>query len=116
MRLRSGAQVLGRILRDGRWQHTARGREIYQRQLQIVVRIPVVEWGDGDREWEVGNTFFPVSGATLPGLNEEYVRNPDNLKRFILLNLANRRDDDGNLVVWEGSEVIYTLLDEEWIL
>ena len=32
LRLRSGAQVLGRILRDGRWQYTARGRELYQRR------------------------------------------------------------------------------------
>ena len=62
LRLRSGAQVLGRIFRNGRWQYTARGREFYQRQLQIVVRIPVVERGNGDRQWEVANTFSPSAG------------------------------------------------------
>ena len=32
LRLRSGAQVLGRIWRNGTWQYTARGRAFYQRQ------------------------------------------------------------------------------------
>ena len=38
-----------------------------------------------------------------------------NLKRWVQENLAARGDNDGNLIVWEGLEVTYTL-DEgaEW--
>ena len=32
----------------------------------------------------------------------------------MLDNIGIRRDEDGNLIVWEGSDVVYTLLDEEW--
>ena len=58
--------------------------------------------------------FFPVSGATLPGLIETYVAN-QNVKAFVLANLGNRRNDDGKRIIWEGSDTQY-VLDEtrEW--
>mgnify|MGYP006229079825 FL=1 len=40
LRLRSGAQVLGRIWKNGTWQYTARGRAFDRRQVQVVVSIP----------------------------------------------------------------------------
>ena len=58
--------------------------------------------------------MLPVSAATLTGLAEQYVNNPSGVKQFALDNIGTRRDNDGNLIVWEKSEVIYTLLDEEW--
>ena len=55
-----------------------------------------------------------MSGATLPGLLETYVANRD-VKAFVLVNLGNRRNDDGERIVWEGSDTQY-VLDEtrEW--
>ena len=106
LRLRNGAQVLGRIRRGDTWQYTARGREFYSRRVQLVVKIPTIEYGAGGRDWVVNDTFFPVSGASLPGLVEIYVGGGD-VKRFVLNNLGNRRDNDGNLIVWEGSETVY---------
>ena len=81
LRLRSGAEVLGRIRRGDTWQYTARGRAFYSRRVQLVVKVPVTEYGVGAREWTVPDTFFPVSGATLPRLLEEYVANRD-IKSF----------------------------------
>ena len=110
LRLRSGGEVLGRIRRGDTWQYTARGRAFYSRRVQLVVKVPVIERGVGDREWAVADTFFHVSGATLPGLIEEYVANRD-VKRFVMANLGVRRGDDGERIVWEGSDVEY-ILDE----
>ena len=66
LRLRNGAQVLGRIRRGDTWQYTARGREFYSRRVQLVVKIPTIEYGAGGRDWVVNDTFFPVSGSSLP--------------------------------------------------
>ena len=49
LRLRSGAQVLGRVWRGGNWQYTARGRTFYMRRAQVVVKIPCSMRGVGDR-------------------------------------------------------------------
>ena len=116
LRLRNGAQVLGRIRRGDTWQYTARGREFYSRRVQLVVKIPTIEYGVGGRDWVLNNTFFPVSGSSLPGLVETYVGGGD-VKRFVLNNLGIRRDNDGNLIVWEGSETVY-ILDEarDWTI
>ena len=113
LRLRSGAQVLGRIWRNGTWQYTARGRAFYQRQAQVVVSIPC-KMTDAARTFEI-ETELKISAATLPGLTEEYVNRRATLKDWVKLNLGTRRDNDGKLIVWEVSEVIYTL-DEgaEW--
>ena len=104
LRLRSGIQVRGRWRVGDTWQYSARGREFYQRRIQLIVHVPVIERGVGDREWEVRDTFFPISGATLPGLIEEYVANRD-VKGFVNANLGVRRNGDGERIVWEGSDV-----------
>ena len=59
-------------------------------------------------------TELLVSAATLLGLTEQYVRNEAGVKQFVLDNIGIRRDEEGKLIVWEGSDVVYTLLDEEW--
>ena len=66
--------------------------------MQLVVKIPTIEYGAGERDWVVNDMFFAVSGASLPGLVETYVGGGD-VKRFVLNNLGNRRDNDGNLIV-----------------
>ena len=75
LRLRSGNRVRARWRdpRRGVWNYSARGREFYRRRVQLVVKVPVIERGVGAREWAISNTFFHVSGATLPGLIQEYV-------------------------------------------
>ena len=109
--LRFGSEVLGRIRRGDTWQYIARGQAFYSRRVQLVVKVPVIERGVGDREWAVADTFFHLSGATLPGPMEEYVANRD-VKRFVMANLGVRRGADGERIVWEGSDVEY-ILDEE---
>ena len=106
LRLRSGNQVLGRIWRGGNWQYTARGRTFYMRRAQVVVKIPCSMRGVGDRGFYVERTELLVSAATLPGLTEQYVRNEAGVKQFVLDNIGIRRDNDGNLIVWEGSDVV----------
>ena len=114
LRLRSGQRVVGRIWRNGNWEYKARGRTFYMRRAQVVVHIPVSLRGVGARQFEVERTEINVSAATLPGLREEYVNNRAGLKAFVLRNIGTQVDNDGNLIVYEGSDVIYTLLDEEW--
>ena len=113
LRLRSGQRVVGRIWRNGNWEYKARGRTFYMRRAQVVVHIPCSMRGVGDRQFEVERTELNVSAATLPGLREEYVNNRAGLKAFVLRNIGTQVDNDGNLIVYEGSDVIYTLLDEE---
>ena len=84
------------------------------RRAQVVVHVPASLRGVGDRQFEVERTEINVSAATLPGLREEYVNNRAGLKAFVLRNIGTQVDNDGKLIVYEGSDVIYTLLDEEW--
>ena len=114
LRLRSGQRVVGREWESGNWVYKARGRTFYMRRVQLVVGIPCSIRGVGNRDFYVERTMLPVSSSTLPGLSEQYVNDPAGVKQFVKDNIGTRLDNDGNLIVWEGSEVIYTLLDEEW--
>ena len=98
----------------GRGNTRQKGRVFYQHRAQIVVSIPCVIRGTGDREFRQDDTQLLISAHSLPGLSEVYVNDPNNVKQFILDNVGNRRKE-GKRIIWEGSDVVY-LLDEtrEW--
>ena len=68
----SGRTALSRTWRQGRWDLTDIGKQLYRNETEVVVEVPVRIQSSGAREWHTDNTWLPVSSTMAPRLPDLY--------------------------------------------